>query len=68
MDEPLSSWETAGYYFHHYMCFFCRRFNRQVHQLEGDLKKYSQYVANEEIQVLPEDARMRILEKLRTRS
>lgn len=67
LDQPLTGWDRAGFVFHHYFCFFCRRFNRQIHQLEGDLKRYSQYVESQEIPPLPEQARQRIIEKLRNK-
>ena len=50
LDEPLSVWEKLGYRFHHYWCFTCRRFNRQIHQIESGLGLFARLVHSEDFE------------------
>ena len=38
LDEDMSLWDSARVKFHYFICLYCRRFSRHVHQMEEQFK------------------------------
>ena len=54
-DIPLTGSDKAGYVFHYYFCFYCRRFNGQLGKLQEYFRRYSEHLNNGTIEPLPDE-------------
>lgn len=62
LDRPLSAKERFALRLHLWICKYCRRFARQMHDLRMALKKLSAKVENDQNIHLPSAVRARIAE------
>lgn len=62
-DQNLTTFEKSKYYFHHILCFTCRRFSRQVEMIDKVCERLVDCDSSESTK-LSEEAKSKISEVL----
>jgi len=66
LDRQLSAWQRFGLKFHLLFCKWCRRYGKQIRFLHKASHQFGEPECSHSPQPLPQDARERILEKLKS--
>lgn len=54
VEKPLHGWDRIGFLFHHYWCFTCRRFRKQLLQVEDGLQHFAEVAKERPEELLQE--------------